>query len=176
MKNRALAGLVVAVLLIAGIALSMRRSNDSATNQSTNDQTTAEQSPADFGDEGLMTDTSPAGLESPVTAALPTGQAGSPSATATSDSAASSTTAATTVEINDFAFSPATVRVKAGQKITVVNRDSVGHTLTSTDNTTFDTGMLADGDSATITAPSKPGSYPFYCRPHPQMKGTLIVE
>ena len=28
----------------------------------------------------------------------------------------------------------------------------------------------------TLTAPSQPGEYPFYCVYHPNMKGTLIVK
>lgn len=80
------------------------------------------------------------------------------------------------VEIKDFAFSPATIAVKPGAKISVTNQDSVGHTLTSDDGKSFDTGVLTQGKSATVTAPTTPGSYPFHCTPHPYMKGTLLVN
>lgn len=80
------------------------------------------------------------------------------------------------VEIKDFAFSPVAITVKPGAKITVTNQDSVGHTLTSDDGKSFDTGVLVQGKSAVVTAPATAGSYPFHCTPHPYMKGTLVVN
>lgn len=81
------------------------------------------------------------------------------------------------ITIQNFAFSPNTVTVKPGEKITVTNKDTVGHTVTSDDGTSFDTGILGQGQSATITAPTKPGTYGFNCTPHQtSMTGTLTVE
>lgn len=80
------------------------------------------------------------------------------------------------VETKNFAFVPAMLTVKAGEKITFTNRDGAKHSVTSTDGTSFDTGLLGKDESATFTAPTKPGSYPFYCTLHPNMKGTLVVE
>ena len=80
------------------------------------------------------------------------------------------------IEISGFKFVPANLVVKTGQTIKVVNRDSVGHTVTADDGTSFETGLLGKDQSGTITAPSKPGSYPYHCAPHPNMKGTLVVE
>ncbi|MEV7526368.1 cupredoxin family copper-binding protein, partial [Streptomyces sp. NPDC091371] len=80
------------------------------------------------------------------------------------------------VRIKDFKFAPAELKVSAGAKITVTNEDSAPHTLTATDAYAFDTGTIEAGKSATFTAPSEPGSYPFFCSFHPQMKGTLIVS
>jgi plastocyanin len=93
--------------------------------------------------------------------------------------AASATSAAPTsgagITINTFAYS-GTMTVKAGQKITVTNKDSVAHTLTDKATHKFDTGNIAGGGgTGTFTAPSKPGSYPFGCTYHPNMHGTLIV-
>ncbi|MFF1729774.1 cupredoxin family copper-binding protein [Streptomyces sp. NPDC058247] len=79
------------------------------------------------------------------------------------------------VTIKDFAFQPAELEVSPGTKITVTNEDSAPHTLTA-DDKSFDTGDLAQGESATITAPSKPGSYSYICTVHPNMKGTLTVR
>ncbi|WP_406103475.1 cupredoxin family copper-binding protein [Streptomyces sp. NBC_01003] len=79
------------------------------------------------------------------------------------------------VTIKDFAFHPATFEVSPGTKITVTNEDSATHTLTA-DDKSFDTGDLAQGKSATITAPSEPGSYSYTCTIHPNMKGTLTVR
>lgn len=80
------------------------------------------------------------------------------------------------IEISGFKFTPQTLTVKAGQIVSVINRDPVGHTLTSDDGTSFESGLLGKDQSGTITAPSKPGSYSFHCSPHPNMKGTLVVE
>lgn len=80
------------------------------------------------------------------------------------------------VRIKGFAFIPADVKVPAGAKITVINEDSAPHTLTATEGYAFDTGTIEGGASGTFTAPSKPGSYPFFCSLHPEMKGTLVVS
>lgn len=80
------------------------------------------------------------------------------------------------IEISGFKFTPQTLTVKAGQIVSVINRDSVGHTVTADDGTSFESGLLGKDQSGTITAPSKPGSYSFHCSPHPNMKGTLVVE
>ncbi|MFB8235985.1 cupredoxin domain-containing protein [Kitasatospora purpeofusca] len=103
----------------------------------------------------------------------------SPSASPSASSAASSTAAgAVTVTIKDFKFGPATLTVAPGTKITVTNQDSAGHTLTAIapNAGAFDTGLLEQGKSATITAPTAPGSYPFHCDVHPTMTGTLVVQ
>lgn len=80
------------------------------------------------------------------------------------------------IEISGFKFTPTTLTVKAGQIVSVTNRDSVGHTVTADDGTSFESGLLGKDQSGTITTPSKPGSYGFHCSPHPNMKGTLVVE
>ncbi len=79
------------------------------------------------------------------------------------------------VEIKDFAFSPNQLTVKPGQTIVVTNRDSVKHDFSADDGKSFDTELLAQNESATVTAPMTPGEYPFHCNPHPNMKGTLVV-
>ncbi|MDY0815170.1 cupredoxin domain-containing protein [Kitasatospora purpeofusca] len=96
-----------------------------------------------------------------------------------SSQATSSTPAgAVTVTIKDFKFGPATLTVAPGTAITVTNQDSAGHTLTAIapHAGAFDTGLLEQGKSATITAPTAPGSYPFHCDVHPTMTGTLVVQ
>jgi plastocyanin len=99
-------------------------------------------------------------------------------ASATTSPATTTSAAATSgagITINTFAYS-GTMTVKAGQKITVTNKDSVAHTLTDKTTHKFDTGNIAgSGGTGTFTAPSKPGSYPFGCTYHPNMHGTLIV-
>ncbi len=80
-----------------------------------------------------------------------------------------------TIEIKDFKYSPATLTVKAGEKITVIDRDASGHSVTADDGS-FDSGVLTKDVPGTITAPTKPGTYAFHCLPHPSIQGTLVVE
>lgn len=87
----------------------------------------------------------------------------------------SSASAAPKITIENFKFQvPATV--KPGQKITVVNSDSVGHTVTSDTSGDFSVVVNANGGTATFTAPTKPGKYPFHCNFHGNMHGTLVVS
>lgn len=75
--------------------------------------------------------------------------------------------------IADFAFSPLTVA--PGQTITVTNVDSAPHTATSTDGL-FDTGTLAGNTSASLVAPSVPGTYALFCAIHPSMESVIVVS
>ncbi|CAM5237207.1 hypothetical protein STENM327S_00485 [Streptomyces tendae] len=86
------------------------------------------------------------------------------------------TGAGTEVTIKDFKFQPASLTVSPGAKVTVVNKDTTTHTLTASKAGSFDTGDIAPGKSATFTAPSQPGDFPYTCTIHPFMKGTLTVE
>ena len=78
------------------------------------------------------------------------------------------------VVISGFSFVvPDTV--VPGAEITVRNEDNVGHTVTSDDDgATFDVTVPA-GDEVTFTAPDEPGDYDFFCRPHTDMRSTLVV-
>lgn len=77
------------------------------------------------------------------------------------------------VEIKNFAFSPATVTVPAGTSITWTNEDSASHTVTSTDGK-INSGILNQGKKFTYTF-NDPGTYDYICGVHPYMKGTVIV-
>lgn len=79
------------------------------------------------------------------------------------------------IVIKNFAFS-GTFRVHRGQRVTVVNRDAVVHTLTSNTSGKFNTGRIpANGGKRTFTAPKRIGRYGFHCTIHPEMRGTLRV-
>jgi plastocyanin len=79
------------------------------------------------------------------------------------------------IAIQNYAYAPSRLTVAPGTRITVENRDSATHTLTSTQHR-FDTGDLSPGSSAVITAPRTPGTYPYRCTIHPFMTGTLVVS
>lgn len=106
----------------------------------------------------------------------------SPSVTTSASSTSSShathgakpASASAVITIKDYAFKgPASV--KPGASITIKNEDTVNHTVTADSGGAFDVTVNA-GSSAKLTAPSKPGSYPYHCTFHAEMHGTLVVK
>jgi plastocyanin len=90
-----------------------------------------------------------------------------------SEGASTPSATGATLEINGFQFSA--IRVAPGATVMVVNNDSAPHTATAKDGS-FDTDTIPAGATGSFTAPTEPGSYPFFCAIHPRMTGTLIVE
>ncbi len=84
--------------------------------------------------------------------------------------------ASDTIVIQNFSFSPSTLTVKGGSTVTVVNKDIPAHTVTSDAAGAFDTGLIAQDATGSFTAPTNPGSYGFFCQPHPSMRGILVVQ
>jgi plastocyanin len=78
------------------------------------------------------------------------------------------------VVIENFSFVPATLTVKAGTKVTWVNRDDVPHTATDTDKR-FNSKALDTDDHFDFTF-SEPGTYNYFCALHPKMTGQIIVK
>jgi plastocyanin len=78
------------------------------------------------------------------------------------------------VVIENFSFVPATLTVKAGTKVTWVNRDDVPHTATDTDKR-FNSKALDTDDQFAFTF-SEPGTYNYFCALHPKMTGQIIVK
>jgi len=83
----------------------------------------------------------------------------------------------TVVAIKDFAFHPANVTVRAGERVTWVNCDDPGgdaHTSTS-DANGWSSPLLPAGQHFTHTFGAA-GAFPYHCEPHPSMTGTVTVE
>ncbi len=97
--------------------------------------------------------------------------------TPTTPAAASAGPAVTAakVAIKSFAFSPATVTVKVGGKITFTNDDPTAHTATADDGTSFESGSLQKGQSKTITF-TKAGTFSYHCAFHAFMTGKVVVS
>jgi plastocyanin len=55
-----------------------------------------------------------------------------------------------------------------------MNTDDMKHTVTASGAGGFDVTIDANG-TGTFTAPAKPGTYPFVCSFHGNMKATLVV-
>lgn len=94
---------------------------------------------------------------------------------ASSSSASSAPVSSIHIIIKNFAFHPDDFTVAPGAKITVTNEDSVDHTFTAR-NKAFNTGDIAPGQTVHLTAPTKPGSYPYLCLIHQFMTGTMTVS
>ena len=78
-----------------------------------------------------------------------------------------------TVRIEGMQFVPATLTVKAGDKVLWRNADLVPHTVTAAGQ--FDSRTIVT-EGTWSYVPGKAGSYPYACTLHPGMKGTLVVR
>jgi cytochrome c oxidase subunit 2 len=82
------------------------------------------------------------------------------------------------------AYEPASLTVKKGDAIEVVNEDSAPHTVTSgtgledpNAGQMFDTSIITPAASAQLaTADIEAGEYDYHCAVHPFMTGKLIVQ
>jgi plastocyanin len=81
------------------------------------------------------------------------------------------------VEAGDLAswdYSPSTLNVAAGTTVVWRNSGSQAHTVTSQDQL-FDSRLLDANRSWTYTF-NTPGTYRYFCVPHPWMKGVIVVS
>jgi len=78
------------------------------------------------------------------------------------------------IEIKGHAFQPAALKMEAGDKVQFVNLDGAPHTA-SADNKAFDTGRLNKGEDAVVTI-EKSGTYGFFCKFHPGMRGEIVAS
>jgi plastocyanin len=77
-----------------------------------------------------------------------------------------------TVTIAEFTFSPGSVTVNVGDRVTWTNNDAVAHTATGSG---FNTGNIAGGASKSVTFQSA-GTFDYICAVHPTMTGTVLVR
>jgi 3',5'-cyclic-AMP phosphodiesterase len=82
--------------------------------------------------------------------------------------------ATATVKIENFSFTPKSVTVKPGMAVTWTNRDDIPHNVVSTEKK-FSSPVL-DTDQAFSFKFHEPGHYPYFCKIHPMMTGTIVVE
>ena len=101
-----------------------------------------------------------------VDSTLAMGQAASASLEKTADQAE--------VKIDNFSFTPKSLTVKVGATVTWRNHDDIPHVVVSTEKK-FSSPVL-DTDQAFSFRFQEPGSYPYFCKIHPMMTGTIVVE
>lgn len=76
------------------------------------------------------------------------------------------------ISIENFAFSPVSIKVKLGTTVTWTNNDSAPHQIKSD---TFNSDRLGNGQSFSYTF-NNIGTFNYICSIHPSMNGTIIVE
>lgn len=78
------------------------------------------------------------------------------------------------VAVEDFAFTPIDITTDPGTvSLAVTNQDNTRHTFTITE-----LGVdlsLAPGTTQRVTFTAEPGTYTFFCNPHPDMQGRLVA-
>jgi plastocyanin len=95
-------------------------------------------------------------------------------AAATALPAASAHVAEAEVKIDNFAFAPQRVVVKAGTTVIWINDDDIPHTVASSTKL-FKSNALDTTDKFSFTFTTA-GAYEYFCSLHPHMAGTIVVE
>ncbi|RAX44115.1 plastocyanin [Arthrobacter sp. AQ5-06] len=121
------------------------------------------------GASGPGTTTAPPAAEQTTSAPAPTTET-NPS---TPKPASSAAAASAKILIKGFAYQGAET-VSPGTEITVTNEDIEAHTITADTGAAFDANIKPG--AGTFNAPTEPGTYPYHCRFHGNMHGTLTVK
>jgi hypothetical protein len=78
----------------------------------------------------------------------------------------------TDISIVNFRFEDAEYTASVGDTVWWVNDGSAPHTVTSDD---FDSGTIRTGNGFSYTF-EEPGEYSYFCKNHPGMEGTVVVQ
>jgi plastocyanin len=148
LRKPAAAVLAVSALLLAGCSASRHEARPSVT----------------FGSAASGTPGMPGMSAMP---AMP----GGPASTSASNSPAA--VGGDAVSIDNFAFAPTTLTVRAGSTVTWTNHDEEPHTVAATDGSFHSPGM-GTGATFTHTFPT-PGKFDYVCSIHPMMHGSVVV-
>jgi plastocyanin len=96
-----------------------------------------------------------------------------PTGSAASSAAPAAPVAGNAVNIDNFAFAPATLTVPVGGTVTWTNRDEEPHNVVANDGSFHSPGM---GSQATFSHTfAKAGSFDYVCSIHPFMHATVVV-
>ncbi|MDO8185139.1 plastocyanin/azurin family copper-binding protein [Conexibacter sp. JD483] len=102
-----------------------------------------------------------------------TGAATAPATTSTDAAAAAG--GDVEVKMQAIAYSPQTITVRPGTRITWVNEDDVLHDVVSTEGERIESRLFPKGDSFSFT-PTRSGLIHYVCTIHPGMEGNITVE
>ena len=78
------------------------------------------------------------------------------------------------VQLSDTSLRPRVIEITEGGSVVWVNRDRTTHQLVSLAPNVFESPRLGEGESF-VSSFLKPGTYPYYCTIHNEMKGTVVV-
>ncbi len=88
--------------------------------------------------------------------------------------APSATAAVKAVGSDPFSFSPSSLSIRAGTRVSFTNQSPEDHTF-SANGGAFESGVIAPGQSWTFNFASR-GSFPYFCRLHPYMTASIAVS
>lgn len=114
----------------------------------------------------------PAATPPRVTTAVPKNTA--PKSTTPKPTATKPVSRVVKVGIKNVAYLQPRLQVTVGTTVEWTNNDPMPHTVTATDKS-FDSGLINPGKTFRYTF-TKPGTFNFFCVPHPFMKGTVVVR
>ena len=81
-----------------------------------------------------------------------------------------------TVTIGPMKFPADTVVISAGQAVRWNNTDPLGHTITFAAASGEANSALIPPNGAYVHRFTRPGTFPYYCTPHPFMHGVVVVR
>ena len=113
----------------------------------------------------------PAAVHAEATAPAAHTEAAAPAA---ADAATAPPVATSAVKIDNFAFVPAAITVKAGTTVTWTNNDEEPHSVVSSEEPMRSPTLAGKANTFSHTF-SQPGRYAYNCGIHPFMHGTVEV-
>ena len=78
------------------------------------------------------------------------------------------------IGIDNFNFTPPSLPMKAGTKVTWINNDDVPHLIVSVRNAFKPSPVLDTGQRYSVAVP-RAGIYEYFCSLHPKMQGKIIA-
>ncbi|MGW1894011.1 plastocyanin/azurin family copper-binding protein [Streptomyces sp. NPDC002004] len=170
-RSRAAAGLAVATIATAG-AVGLLSSCGQSSHSSDSAAGAITPGPGQHQTAGTPGAMEPGTGSAPSASPMP---AMSMPMSASSTSAPAAPVTGDAVTIKTFAFSPATLKVRVGTKVTWTDQDTDAHTVTSAGSGgPLHSAALAPHATYSYTF-TKPGTYAYLCTIHPFMTATVEV-
>jgi Icc protein len=79
------------------------------------------------------------------------------------------------IGIDNFNFTPPTLTVRTGTKVTWINNDDVPHLIVNIQGR-FKQSLVLDTDQKFSAILTRAGTYDYFCSLHPKMQGKIIVN
>ena len=79
-----------------------------------------------------------------------------------------------TFVMDKLKFGAVPTGLKKGDTLIFVNNDLFRHTATADDHHSFDVDLMPGAKKKMVL--TKTGTFPFFCRYHPNMRGVLVIK